>query len=61
MKSLRFLDLKFCGLRAVPASIGELESLEDLDLSSYYSAQIYAPLDFLIQGCPRLREVSPWK
>jgi Leucine-rich repeat (LRR) protein len=33
MKSLRALGLAGCGLRAVPAFVGELESLERLELS----------------------------
>ena len=32
MKSLRVLDLSFCGLRAVPAFVGGLQSLERLGL-----------------------------
>jgi hypothetical protein len=67
MKSPRLLDLRRCGLHAVPAFVGELESLERLDLS-YHHLEIDAPLDFLIEGCPRLREVrlgsglvpAPW-
>ena len=56
MKSLRVLILSHCGLRTVPAFVGELESLELLDLS-YNDVQIDATLDSLIKGCPRLREV----
>jgi len=57
MESLRVLYLHECGLRAVPAFVGELKSLEILDLS-YNDFQIdTATLDFLIKGCPRLREV----
>ena len=53
------------GLRTVPARVGELESLEVLDLGGNDDLQIDAPLDFLIKGCPRLREVrlfkwAPW-
>ena len=58
MESLRVLNLSSCGLRAVPAFVGELESLESLDLCNNYALQIDAPLDFLIRGCPRLREVN---
>jgi len=58
MKSLRELCLARCGLRAFPASVGELESLEVLNLSYNSKLQIDAPLDFLIEGCPRLRWVS---
>ena len=57
MKSLRVLSLASCNLRIVPAFVGELESLEALDLS-WNNFQIDAPLDFLIKGCPRLREVA---
>ena len=67
LKSLRELDLSSCGLRAVPAFVGELESLEVLSLYSN-NVQIDAPFDFVIEGCPRLREVwllyvleSQWK
>ena len=57
MKSLQFLNLGCCGLRTVPAFVGELESLEVIDLSYNY-AQITATLDnFVIDGCPRLRKV----
>ena len=56
MKSLRFLDLSYCFLRAVPAFVVELESLEILDLI-FNNVQIFATLDFLIEGYPRLREV----
>ena len=57
MKSLRVLDLSFCCLRAVPAFVGELESLEIFYLCDNDHLQIHAPLDFLVEGCPRLREV----
>ena len=57
MKSLRVLSLASCNLRIVPAFVGELESLEALDLS-WNNFQIDAPLDFLIKCCPRLREVA---
>ena len=36
------------------AFVGELESLEILHLA-FNDEQIYATLDFLIEGCPRLR------
>ena len=58
LKALRELFLGFCDLRAVPAFVGELESLAILDLSDNNPLQIHAPLDFLIEGCPRLREVQ---
>ena len=32
--------------------MGELRSLKELNLSYNYALQIYAPLDFLIEGCP---------
>ena len=57
MKSLRDLQLNKCGHRTVPAFVGELESLEVLNLSFVAEAQIRTPLDFLIKGCPRLRVV----
>ena len=56
MKSLRELSLSSCGLRTVPAFVGELESLEVLDLTEN-DVQIYTSLDFLVEGCPRLRKV----
>ena len=58
MKSLRVLNLSFGGLLAVPAFVGELESLGNLYLSDETALQIDAPLFFLIRGCPRLREVK---
>ena len=62
MKSLRELNLSFCRrLSTVPAFVGELESLESLDLSWNRELQIDAPLDFLIKGCPRLRNVRMYK
>ena len=65
MKSLR--ELYFgtgggrgsgCGLRTVPAFVGEQESLETLDLSHNEDLQIDASLDFLIEKFPRLRSVD---
>ena len=61
MKSLRELRLIHCGLRAVPAFIGELESLEIFDLCYNSHLQIHAPLDILVEGCPRLRKVRLYK
>ena len=67
MKSLRELSFEWCGLRRVPAFIGELKSLECLDLSWNLPLQIDAlTFDLLLEGCPRLREVKlgqfrePW-
>ena len=57
MKSLRELDLRYCGLRAVPAFIGELESLEVLHLAWNDDLEIGSPFHLLIEGCPNLREV----
>ena len=58
MKSLRELDLCWCGLRRVPAFVGELKSLEVLDLGCDEPLQIDAStLDLLLEGCPRLRKV----
>jgi len=56
MKYLRVLVLSHCGLGTVPVFVGELKSLEILDLS-YNDLQNDAPLDFLIKGCPRLRQI----
>ena len=62
LKSLRELNLYYCGLRAVPAFVGKLKSLEDLELSfAHDDAQIAAQLDSLIEGCPRLRKVVLYK
>jgi hypothetical protein len=59
MKSLRELSFEWCGLRRVPAFIGELKSLECLDLSWNLPLQIDAlTFDLLLEGCPRLREVK---
>ena len=52
-----FLNLLGCGLRAVPAFVGELESFEVLDLCQNYLQIDAATFDVLIEGCPRLREV----
>ena len=68
LRSLRVLDLHYCDLRTVPAFLGKLKSLEILRLNYNNDLQIDAPLDFLIEGCPRLREIrlekgfymSPW-
>ena len=60
MASLRKLDLHQCHLRTVPAFVGELKSLEVLDLSFSHEA-IVASLDFLIRGCPLLRWVPLFK
>ena len=58
MKSLRVLNLSSCYLRAVPAFVGELESLEVLNLA-WSDFEIDATtLEFLISGCPRLREAK---
>jgi hypothetical protein len=45
-----------CDLLTLPAFVGELESLELLDLREN-DPQICATLDFLIKGCPRLGDV----
>ena len=54
--SARHLDLSLYVLRAIPAFVGKLESLEVLDLSWNYF-RVDAPLDFLIEGCPLLLEL----
>ena len=67
MQSLQYLNLFCCGLRAVPAFVGELKSLESL-LLSRNDEQIFATLDFLVKASPRLRKVfltkrsnmAPW-
>jgi len=56
MKSLRVLDLSHCGLRTVPAFVGELQSVERRILFDN-DEQICATLDILIEGCPCLRQV----
>ena len=58
MESLRVVNLSRCRLRSVPAFIGKLKSLEVLDLS-YNLVMICSTLDFLIEGCPSLREMRP--
>ena len=66
LRSLRIVNLVGCAFETVPAFLGELQSLELLDLSSNDDLQIVVPLDFLVEGCPRLREVNlrkgraPW-
>ena len=57
MKSLRYLSIADCGLRAVPAFVGELRSLETLHLVYNDDLQLDATLDLLVEGCPRLRTV----
>ena len=57
LKSLRHLGLNGC-FRSVPAPVRKFKSLERLGLGFHADAQIGAPLDFLIEGCPRLREVD---
>ena len=57
LKSLRRLSLNGC-FRSVPARVSKFKSLESLRLAFHADAQIGAPLDFLIEGCPRLREVE---
>ena len=56
MKYLRVLVLSHCGLGTVLVFVGELKSLEILDLT-YNDLQNDAPLDFLIKGFPRLRQI----
>jgi len=60
MKSLRELGLSYCGFRAVPAFVGGLQSLEILYLRRN-DEQIYATLDVLIEGCPRLHKVGLYR
>ena len=55
MKSLLELHLNSCGLRRVPAFVRELSSLEEIWLQDNKDLQIDAPLDYLIECCPRLR------
>ena len=57
LRSLRELDLSFCDLRAVPAFLGGLYSLEVLSLNQN-KIRVDAQPDFLLDGCPRLREVK---
>jgi Leucine-rich repeat (LRR) protein len=56
LTSLRDFRLDYCGLRAVPAFVGKLKELEELDLFGNME-EIYSTIDFLIEGCPCLREV----
>jgi hypothetical protein len=55
-----------CGLRTFPAIVGELESLEELDLRYNDFEVDAAALDALLKRCRRLREVDlsdsarPW-
>ena len=58
MKSLRELRLARCGLRRVPAFVRELSSLEEICASDKEHLQFDAPLDYLIECCPRLRVVK---
>ena len=54
MNSLRLLYLQDCDLRRVPAFVRELSSLEEIMLDSNERMQIDAPLDDLVECCPRL-------
>ena len=58
MKNLRELRLRSCGLRRVPAFVRELSSLEEIVLDYNPDLQFDAPLDYLIECCPRLRVVK---
>ena len=60
LKSLRRLSLMSCGLCAVPAFVGERESLGLRDLY-HNDDQVFATLDILVKGCPGLREVKSSK
>ena len=60
LKSLRVLNLRCCGLRTFPAFVGELGSLEMLDLS-FNDFQLDDAIDVLIKGCPLLRELGLYK
>jgi len=61
MTSLRELRPHVCGLRCMPAFVRELSSLEIIrfDMNPYLNFD--APLDYLIECCPRLRFVSMMK
>ena len=58
MKSLHDLRLQLCGLRRVPAFVRELSSLELIWLADNERLQFVAPLDYLIECCPRLSKVN---
>jgi hypothetical protein len=58
MNSLIHLNLDKCGLRRVPAFVRELSSLENISLRQNEHLQIDAPLDDLIECCPRLSVVE---
>jgi len=57
LRSLESLKLSWNRLSSLPKELGELKSLEVLDLYRNNDLQVDAPLDFLLEGCPRLREV----
>ena len=52
LESLHFLNLGACGLRAVPAFVGGLESLEIPNLSCSFN-ELSTTLDILIRGAAR--------
>ena len=54
MISLRKLHLDNCDLRRVPVFVRELSSLEEISLFGNEHLQIDAPLDDLVECCPRL-------
>ena len=57
LKSLGALDLTRCGLRTVPAFVGELKSLEVIGLTGNTELRTPDALAFLKKNCPRLRRV----
>ena len=58
MISLRKLHLDNCDLRRVPVFVRELSSLEEISLFGNEHLQIDAPLDDLVECCPRLISVD---
>ena len=59
LKLLR-VNLRCCSLRTFPAFIGELGSLEMLDLS-LNDFQLDERIDVVIKGCPLLRKIGRYK
>jgi hypothetical protein len=58
MNSPRELHLRNCSLRRVPEFVRELSSLEKILLDNNPDLQFDAPLDYLLECCPRLSYIS---
>lgn len=55
---LRKISLAEANLEFVPRALAGATSLEEIDLSSNYRLQVEEPLEFLLEGLPRLRVLN---